>query len=86
MYLFLSSNGGYKRVDLIKTVGAAWEKRFNKPAPDLAGSDSGFGLSTTILQRSEGRMVLHATVLHETDDKKNRTTCRFGIAQEDFKE
>jgi len=38
-YLFLSSSSGYKRVDIEKTVEAAWKKRFNKPAPDL--SDSG---------------------------------------------
>jgi len=35
MYLFLSSNSGYKRIDLVKTVEAAWHRRFKKPSPDL---------------------------------------------------
>lgn len=35
MYLLRSSDGGYKRIDLLKTVEAAWRRRFNKPPPDL---------------------------------------------------
>jgi hypothetical protein len=85
-YLFLSSSDGYKRVDIEKTVEAAWKKRFNKPAPDLSDSGSDYGVIERVLLRSEGGMVLHATVLHETDDGKIRRTYRFDISQEDFRD
>ena len=46
MYLFLSSDRGYKRVDLLKTVEAAWQRRFNKPLPTLEISAANMLLTT----------------------------------------
>lgn len=85
MYLFLSSSNGYKPVDLLKSVEAAWRKRFNKPAPDLSDSCSDYCVNQTVLERSPSGLVLHATVHHSTLDEKDEATYRFDIVQADFK-
>ena len=85
MYLFLSSNGQYQRVDVLKTVQSAWRQRFHKPAPDLGGSDSGYALNDTVLERSATGLVLLAKVDHVTINGTNKGTYQFRIGQADFK-
>src|SRR2546422_1187188 len=38
LYLFMSSDHGYAKVDVIKTLEAAWKRRFHVIAPDLTVS------------------------------------------------
>ena len=37
MYLFMSSGHGYFKVDVLKTLEAAWKRRFYVKAPDFTG-------------------------------------------------
>ena len=84
MYLFLSSNGQYQRVDVLKTVQAAWQRRFHRPAPDLGGAGS-YALDDTMLERSATGLVLLAKVNHVTIDGTNKEKYQFRIGQADFK-
>lgn len=84
-YLFLSSDDGYKRVDVLKTVEAAWRERFDKLSPDFSNFDSGIGLSETVLEGSQAGMVLHAAIHRRASRGKGETTYRFDISQADFK-
>lgn len=87
-YLFLSSESGYKRVDLLKTVEAAWQRRFNKPSPDLGDIEGKYELDDLELENSATGLVLDATVLPNPVSVKPMTTKRtyqFSIAQADFK-
>ena len=85
MYLFFSSENRYKRVDVLKTVEAAWKQRFKKPAPDLSDSDSGYCVSKVVLERSTTGIVLHAAVPYPASEGQREGTYRFDIAQENFK-
>src|ERR1035437_3467392 len=85
MYLFLSSGSQYQRIDVLKTVQGAWRQRFHKPAPDLGGSDSGYALNDTVLERSATGLVLLAKVAHVTINGTNKGTYQFRIGQADFK-
>jgi hypothetical protein len=87
-YLFLSSESGYKRVDLLKTVEAAWQRRFNKPSPDLGELEGKYELDDLELESSVAGLVLDATVRPNPMSAKPMTTkrnYRFSIAQADFK-
>ena len=88
MYLFLSSDSGYKRVDLLKTVKAAWQRRFNKPPPDLGDIGGKYALDDMVLERSTTGLVLDATVRRVPTDIATMNTkraYRFSIEQADFK-
>ena len=85
LYIYLSSDSGYKRVDVLKTVEAAWQRRFNKPAPDLGEIGGNYDLDDTVLDRSSTGMVLHAMVRHSATERKREITYRFDISQADFK-
>jgi hypothetical protein len=87
-YLFLSSDSGYKRVDLLKTVEAAWQSRFNKPPPDLGDLVGKYELDDLELENSSVGLVLDATVRPNPISVTSKTTkriYRFRIAQADFK-
>lgn len=87
-YLFLSSDSGYKRVDLLKTVEAAWQSRFNKPPPDLGDLEGKYELDDLELENSSVGLVLDATVRPNPISVTSKTTkriYRFRIAQADFK-
>ena len=88
MYLFLSSDNGYKRVDLLKTVEAAWQRRFNKPPPDLGDIEDKYTLDDIVLIHSTTGLVLDATARPNPmfiETMKTKRTYRFSIAQADFK-
>jgi hypothetical protein len=88
LYLFLSSDSGYKRVDLLKTVEAAWQRRFNNPPPDLGDRDGKYALDDMVLEHSATGLVLDATVRPNPINMETMTakrTYRFSIGQSDFK-
>jgi hypothetical protein len=85
LYLFLSSDGGYKRTDVLKTVQAAWRQRFHKAAPDLGGDLGGYTPGDTVLERLGAGLVLLATVEHKSFEGVTTATYRFRIRQPDFK-
>src|ERR1019366_6091008 len=84
MYLFLSSNGQYQRAEVLKTVQAAWQPPFHRPAPDLGRAGS-YALDDTMLERSAPGLVLLAKVNHVTIDGTNKETYQFRIGEADFK-
>jgi hypothetical protein len=88
LYLFLSSDSGYKRVDLLKTVEAAWQRRFNKPPPDLGELEDKYELDDLILENSTAGLILNATVRLNpisATPMTTKRTYRFSIQQADFK-
>jgi hypothetical protein len=87
-YLFLSSESGYKRVDLLKTVEAAWQRRFKNTPPDLGLLDGKYELDDIVLEYSAAGLVLDATVRPNPISMATITTkrtYRFSIGQADFK-
>jgi hypothetical protein len=86
MYLFLSSGSTYKRIDILKTVQAAWIRRYHTAAPDLGGSGEGYALGDVVLERSTTGIVLLAEIHFETFDGVKKETRQFRIKQSDFKQ
>jgi hypothetical protein len=87
LYLFLSSDSGYKRIDLLKTIEAAWQRRFNKPPPDLGDFHNEYKLDDIVLENSAAGLVLNVSVLPNPLEETVTTkrTYRFSIQQADFK-
>jgi hypothetical protein len=88
MYLFLSSDGVYKRVDLINTIEFAWHRRFNRPPPDLGEVFGDYTIGEMAIERSTTGLVLNATVRHNNIDMATETTkpaARFSIGEANFK-
>jgi len=88
LYLFLSSDSGYTRVDLLKTVEAAWQRRFNKPPPDLGELEGRYELDDLELENSAAGLVLDATVRPNpisATPMTTKRTYRFSIGKVDFK-
>jgi len=83
-YLFLSSGTGYKRIDLAKTVEAAWRRRFNKPPPDV-GEVGGDGmLGDLMIEHSTAGLLLNAVIQRNLVDSQ-KPAYRFRIEEVDFK-
>lgn len=57
MYLFLSHNKAYMRVDILMTLKAAWTRRFHSKAPDFENVGDRYEIRTVSLERSGGRLV-----------------------------
>jgi len=88
MYLFLSSDNGYKSVDLLKTVEAAWHRLFNRTPPDLGDVGGNYGIDDLALERSAAGLVLNATVRRIPSDiatMNSKRAYKFSIGQADFK-
>lgn len=83
--LFLSSGEQYQRTDIIKTAAAAWEQRFQKHAPDLAGLDGQYEVRSVLLEWLSNELNLDIVVGRRFEGVKQRTLL-FRIAQRDFKE
>lgn len=83
MYLFLSSGSRYKAVNVLKTVQAAWVKRFHKAAPDLGEADGDYDLRNIRLERSALGLSLSATIT--SFDEINNGPWHFLIGEADFK-
>jgi hypothetical protein len=85
LYLFLSSSNRYQRIDVLRTVQAAWQRQFHKKAPDLAATGE-YALGNTILERSKAGLALLATVEHHGPAGATEGAIRFRIRQADFKQ
>jgi len=88
MYLFLSSGNGYRRVDLLKTVEAAWHRRFNRTPPDLGDVGGNYEVDDLVLEHSAAGLVFNATVRripNDTATMNSKRGYRFSIGQADFK-
>ena len=85
MYLFLSSAGHYKRVNILKTVEVAWQRRFHRAAPDLGDAGGGYCLSDTALEQSDAGLTLLAKVERVTFEGTKQETYRFRVSQVDFR-
>ena len=83
--LFLSSGKQYQRTDIIKTAAAAWEQRFQKHAPDLAGLDGEYEVRSVVLEWSRNELTLDIVVGRRFEGVEQRTLL-FRIARRDFKE
>jgi hypothetical protein len=62
MYLFLSRKNSYTRVDILKTLKAAWTGRFHSKAPYFENVADHYDISTLALERSGSRLVLIANI------------------------
>jgi hypothetical protein len=85
MYLFLSTGRQFRKVDVLKTVEAAWKNRFHAAAPDLGDAGGNYGLYDTVLERTPSGLTLVVKVKHENTVGKIQNTYRFRIAEGDFK-
>jgi len=82
--LFLSSDGNYKRVDIIKTVEKVWKQRLHKAAPDLGEVGGEYSLGETALERTATGLILQVTVEHVNFSTGERQSYRFRIVQGNF--
>jgi hypothetical protein len=62
MYLFLSRKKSYLRVDILKTLKAAWTRRFHSKAPNFENVADEYDLRALVLERSGGKLVLVANI------------------------
>jgi hypothetical protein len=85
MYLFLSSGDQYKQVDVLKTVQAAWRRRFHTAAPDLEDAGGDYAVGDTVLDQTEAGLILLVTVNRVSVDDSKKESHRFRIAAADFK-
>jgi len=86
MFLFLSSPYGYIRVDVLKTIGKAWEKRFHQPAPDFSEAESSnWGVEEVRIQRSGSGLELNAVLRGAPNGAAQRQPdLRFAMREADF--
>lgn len=84
-YLFLSSDSGYKRVDIVKTTQAEWRKRFKTKSPDFGEVFGQYPLSSIVLERTQTGLILLVTVAYDPQDYRGKSAnFQFRIAQADF--
>jgi hypothetical protein len=70
--LFISRGAAYERTDIIKTAGAAWKRRFNKTAPDIASVGGEYGVETVGIEKSRTGLTM-IIVLKKRFDASNKT-------------
>lgn len=85
IFLFMSSGGHYDRIDVIRTVAAAWEHGFHRPAPDLSALDGEYGIDTVVVERLDGELTLVVSVGKRLDASKKGTKV-LRVPQHDFKQ
>lgn len=85
MYLFLSSDHGYSKVDVIKTLQAAWKRRFHVIAPDLTESGGKYEISDVALRRTPSGLTLVARIKRMNPGGETEGTLTFKVVQADFK-
>lgn len=61
-YVFLSSEAGYQRLDVYKTIGKEWARKFPTSHRLQFSSDSGDSLTKESLVRSSGALTLEGVV------------------------
>jgi hypothetical protein len=84
MYLFLSAGSHYERVNVLKTIGAAWKRQFGGVAPDLGEAGGEYAVTDISIERTAKGLMLTAVVKRQTVDGKNKGSHHFEIAQADF--
>jgi len=84
MYLFMSSDHGYAKVDVLKTLEAAWKRRFHVIAPDLTDWDK-YAISDVALRRNPSGITLIARIKRMNPGGETEDSLTFKIEQADFK-
>jgi len=72
LYVFLSSESGYRRLDIYKTMRRAWALAFHAPAPDFASSEGEYSLTAIRLDRDSTGLTLDADVESSAHPKAGR--------------
>ncbi len=85
LYLFMSSEQGYAKVDVIKTLEGAWKRRFHVLAPDLTASGGEYEISHVLLRRIPSGLTLVTRIKRMNPGGETEGTLTFKIAQADFK-
>jgi hypothetical protein len=83
--LFTSAGDRYDRTDVVKTASAAWTRRFDKRAPDLAALDGELGIRSIVVERSEAKLTLVVTISARLSQGERQAQV-FRIAEHDFKQ
>jgi hypothetical protein len=83
-FIFLSSDGNYRRVDVIKTVQKAWQQRFHETVHDLDEVAGEHYLGEVALERAVTGLILEAEVKHRKTGRPEVRSYRFRIRQSDF--
>ena len=84
MYVFLSTDSGYRRVDVLKTIAAAWTMQFHNAAPDFGSADSEYSLQIMRLGRTPDGMTLDAKIMHTDKHGGSKTAAVLRIAEANF--
>lgn len=85
MYLFLSRDGRFERVNILKTVATAWQQRHRKSPPDFGDSGGEYCVDETTLVIKNRTPHLVVTVRRVKYDGTDLGTEHFDIPQPDFK-
>ncbi len=90
-YLFLSSGGTYKKVDIVTTLNSEAMRRYHHTLPGIEAADGVYGLSEIQLDRNDAGLTLTATIY-----KAENPTCapdcgrvryfRLRVLERDFKD
>ena len=83
--LFLSAGEEFKRTDIIKTASAAWERRFQKSAPDFGSLDGYYGIRSVVVDWSGKELTLDIVIGQRFEGEKKRGLL-FRVSQSDFRE
>jgi hypothetical protein len=84
-YLFLSTDDGYRRVDIVKSAQHAWEKKFKSDAPDFGEVFGNSKLDSIVLSRSPVGLVLNAVAKFDPQDyRKKSAVYSLRIVEADF--
>jgi hypothetical protein len=86
MLLFLSTPYGYVRVDVLKSIGTGWEKRFHQPAPDFSEAESSeWSVEEVHIKRQDEGVELIAVLRDKPDGAaKPQPEIRLEIPEAEF--
>lgn len=73
LYVFLSSDGAYKKLNVYKTFEAEWARTFHKRVPDFAGFGQDGELQNIRFLRESGGLILaaeYASVMKPVSPKR----------------
>ncbi len=82
LYVFLSFETGYRRLDIYKTLQHGWVRTSHSAAPDFADFDCGYSVSEIKLLRDSTGLSLLADVL--SDAHPNAPPRHIRVASSDF--
>jgi len=84
MYLFISSDHGYARVDVLKTLDAAWKRRFHRTAPDLTETGGEYAITDVVVRRAASGLTLVTRMKRMNPGGETEGTLTFKIEQAVF--